>query len=184
MSPLLRTPLSTEHALLGFVRHEPLHGYEIHRRLTETAELRMVWRMKQSRLYALLARLEDDGLLEAILEPQDNRPPRKVFHITPAGKDAYNRWLTQPVKLPRELRLEFMLKLYFGIEEGPETVTHLIRQQQELCAQWSMAWDEDDALASPYIRSVRHYRRNHIDAIRNWLAWLLSELAGKEQPVE
>lgn len=178
------SPLSVEYALLGIVRNEPLHGYEIYRRLTDTAELRLVWRMKQSRLYSLLSRLADDGLLYFTLEPQEGRPSRKVFHITPAGKSAYSLWLIQPVKLPRELRLEFMLKLYFGLEEGPDTVAHLIRQQQGICAQWSAAWDGDNALASPFIRSVRHYRRNHIDAIRNWLAWLLTELAGERQPDE
>ena len=28
MSPLLQTPLTVENALLGFMRDEPLHGYE------------------------------------------------------------------------------------------------------------------------------------------------------------
>ena len=50
MSPLLQTPLSVELALLGFVRHEPHHGYEIYRRLSETPEFKLIWRVKQSRL--------------------------------------------------------------------------------------------------------------------------------------
>lgn len=183
MSPLLQTPLTVEHALLGFVRHESLHGYAIYHRLTGTPELRLVWRMKQSRLYALLARLEDKGLLRATLQPQDGRPPRKVFHLTPPGENAFVRWLTQPVQLPREMRLEFMLKLYFASKEGSEVVALLIRRQQEVCDQWLTAQSGVDS-NNPYIRAVRLYRRGHIEAIRDWLALLLADPVREERTVE
>ena len=49
-------------ALLGFVRQQPSHGYDIYRQLMQSPELRLIWRVKQSRLYALLARLEEAGL--------------------------------------------------------------------------------------------------------------------------
>jgi DNA-binding PadR family transcriptional regulator len=182
MSPLLQTSLTIEYALLGVVRAEALHGYEINRRLVETPELRLVWRVKQSRLYALLARLEDEGLLDATLEPQDGRPPRKVYHLTPAGSRAFERWLTQPVQLPREMRLEFMLKLYFAQREGPETVLQLIDSQLAICERW-LATQTDSEMPSAYVRAVRRYRRGHIEAIRDWLARLPAELAGDEQLV-
>ena len=175
MRPLLQSPLTIEHTLLGFVRLEPLHGYEIHRRLIETPELRLVWRMKQSRLYALLARLESEGLLRATHEPQDGRPPRKVFHLTPEGEDAFGRWLVEPVRLPREMRLEFMLKLYFAGEEGPEIVGRLIHGQQAECERWLVTWTGDETAAGTFGRAVRLYRRKHIEAIRDWLAALGSE---------
>jgi DNA-binding PadR family transcriptional regulator len=175
MSPLLQSPLSVELALLGFVRCEPHHGYDIYRRLTETPELRLIWRVKQSRLYALLSRLEEEGLLRATLEPQDRRPSRKVYSLTPAGESAFRRWLAQPVQLPREMRLEFMLKLYFAGQE-PEATALLVRRQQEVCARW-LATQESDDSTQPYVRAVRRYRRGHIEAIGDWLAWLLAEMA-------
>jgi len=183
MSPLLQIPLSTEYALLGFMREEPLHGYEINRRLVETPELRLVWRVKQSRLYALLARLEEEGLLDATLEPQDGRPPRKVYHLTPEGARAYDRWLTQPVQLPRDMRLEFMLKLYFALREERETALRLIDSQLEVCDRW-LATQTAGKTTSAYIRAVRRYRRGHIEAIREWLARLPAELIGESQLVE
>lgn len=182
MSNMQPSPPTVELALLGLVRHQPLHGYEINRRLTETPELRLVWRMKQSRLYALLTRLEEEGYLKAVLEPQDGRPPRKVYHLTPDGLSAFDEWLTRPVKLPRELRLEFMLKLYFGGEDGPETVALLIQRQQEVCAQWLAAWGDDEESARPFIRAVRRYRRGHIEAIQDWLASLSNDFVPIDQP--
>ena len=55
-------------ALLGFLRREPSYGYEIYQRLNRS-DLRDIWRLKQSRLYAMLARLEAAGLLWATAEP-------------------------------------------------------------------------------------------------------------------
>ena len=172
MSPLLQSPLTVEYALLGFVRREPLHGYEIYRRLVETPELQLIWRVKQSRLYALLARLEDDGLLRATHEPQDGRPPRKVYHLTPEGEAAFGRWLIEPVRLPREMRLEFMLKLYFAQEEGPEMVRRLVEEQQAVCGHWLAVWVGDEAGMSLFGRDVLRYRLKHIEAIQTWLASL------------
>lgn len=176
MSPLLQSPLTVEYALLGFVRREPLHGYEIYRRLVETPELQLIWRVKQSRLYALLARLEDDGLLRATHEPQDGRPPRKVYHLTPEGEAAFGRWLIEPVRLPREMRLEFMLKLYFAQEEGAETVRRLVEAQQIVSERWLAVWVGDQAGGSSFGRDVLRYRRKHIEAIQAWLASLIGEL--------
>ena len=85
MSPMVKTPLSMEHALLGFVRQRPLHAYEIHQTLAQAEALGLVWHLKQGQTYALLARLEEAGYLAATIEPQDLRPPRKVLHLTPAG---------------------------------------------------------------------------------------------------
>ncbi|MBP9656205.1 MAG: PadR family transcriptional regulator [Candidatus Promineofilum sp.] len=175
MSPLLQSPLTIEYALLGFVRREPLHGYEIYHRLVETPELHLVWRVKQSRLYALLARLEEEGQLGATHEPQDGRPPRKVYHLTPTGEAAFGRWLVAPVRLPREMRLEFMLKLYFAGEEGAETVGKLIHAQQAVCEKWPGMWMDDEETAGPFGRAVKLYRRKHIEAIRDWLASLAAE---------
>lgn len=181
MSPLLQTSLTIEYALLGFMREEPLHGYEINRRLSETPELRLVWRVKQSRLYALLSRLEEEGLLDATLEPQDGRPPRKVYHLTLAGAGAFDRWLIQPVQLPREMRLEFMLKLYFAQQEGGERTTQLIDRQLAVCDRW-LATQTDSESPSAYARAVRRYRRGHIEAIRDWLARLPAELIAEQHP--
>lgn len=166
--------LSVELALLGFVRRRPSHGYEIYHELSHTPELRLVWRIKQSRLYALLARLEEGGLLRATLQPQETRPPRRVYHLTTEGEAAYRKWLEQPVAQPREMRLAFMLKLYFAMEEGQEAAVRLVERQQAVCAGWLAT--QSDTPDAPFLRAVRAYRRAHIEAIRGWLASLPAEV--------
>jgi DNA-binding PadR family transcriptional regulator len=157
-------------ALLGFVRRQPRHGYEIYRQLTQSPELRPVWRMKQSRLYALLARLEEAGLLRSTAELSDGRPPRKVFHLTAAGAAAFDEWLARPVAQPREIRLEFMLKLYFALQEGGETAARLIARQRAVCDGWLVA--KSAAAEAPFAQAVAAYRRAHVAAIGAWLEGL------------
>lgn len=177
MSPLLRAPLSTAYALLGFVHQGPLHGYEIYRRLTDTPELQAVWRIKQSHLYALLSRLEGEGLLRAELEIQDTRPPRKVYHLTTTGAQAFDRWLAEPVTIPREMRLDFMLKLYFALRDGhgQRTAVRLIRRQQDMCDEWLATQETGKENSTAYLLAVRRYRLSHIGAIRKWLRSLLDD---------
>jgi len=157
-------------ALLGFVRRQPRHGYDIYRQLTQSPELRSVWRVKQSRLYALLARLEEAGLLSAKVEPSDGRPPRKVFHLTEAGAAAFDAWLAEPVAQPRDIRLEFMLKLYFALQAGDGTAARLIERQRSVCAGWLVG--KGDAAEAPFAQAVTAYRRAHVGAIGGWLAGL------------
>lgn len=167
MSNTPDTVTSGSLALLGFVREQPSHGYDIYRQLTASADLRLIWRVKQSRLYALLARLEEMGLLSATIEPQDGRPPRKVFHLTAAGAAAFADWLTQPVAQPRDIRLEFMLKLYFALQAGGETAARLVERQRAVCAGWLA--DKGEAADAPFARAVTVYRRAHVRAIGEWL---------------
>lgn len=183
MSPLLQSPITVEYALLGFVRNEPLHGYEIYRRLVKTSGLELVWRIKQSRLYALLVRLEEEGLLQATYEPHEGRPPRKVYSLTVEGEKAFGRWLVEPVNLPREMRLEFMLKLYFAGVESQEVAGRLIKRQQAVCDLWLSTYTEEDVSTERYNRAVRLYRRKHIEAIKEWLASLAEEYSMPDRTV-
>jgi len=166
-------PASLELALVGFVEDAPRHGYEIHQLLTGTPELRRIWRMKQSRLYAMLARLEDAGLLRSDVVMQAGRPPRKLLRPTEAGVSAFQRWRTQPVAQPREMRLEFMLKLYFALRDGPETARQLVSAQQAVAHDWPEM--RPDPADGPFLHAVVAYRRAHIAAIRDWLASLAAE---------
>lgn len=173
MSSDVNKPASLDMALIGFVQDAPRHGYEIYQLLNGTPELRRIWRIKQSRLYAMLARLEDAGLLRSDVVMQEGRPPRKPLRTTEAGAIAFQRWRTQPVAQPREMRLEFMLKLYFALRAGPQTARQLANAQQALCAEWpDMRPDPADG---PFLQAVVAYRHGHIDAIRSWLASLASE---------
>jgi PadR family transcriptional regulator AphA len=173
MSPLLPQPLTVEHALLGFLHQQPMHGYEIYQHLAGLAGLGLVWQVKQSHLYALLDKLEGDGYIAGRQQAQDARPPRRVFRLTRAGHQAFADWLRRPVSHGRELRLEFMAKLYFARREGPPWVRGLIGRQAAECAEWR-AKLLAQAAASPGAGSfewlVFQFRIGQVQSMLDWLA--------------
>jgi DNA-binding PadR family transcriptional regulator len=172
MSPLRRQPLTIELALLGFLLDESRHGYEIHQQLSDPAGLGLVWRVKQSHLYALLGRLEQQGFITGHQEPQDNRPPRMVFHLTASGRETFNLWVSSPVPHGRELRQEFLAKLYFAERQGANRAKRLIDRQQSACRKWrAELMDRLREAEEPgrYERLVWQFRVGQIDAMLTWL---------------
>ena len=184
--PRAKGPLTLEYALLGFIQSEPTHAYEIHQRLEQTEMLGLVWRLKQRQLYALLERLEAEGYVAAALEPQENRPPRRMLHLTPSGADAFRHWLTTPVAHGRDFRQEFMAKLYFARKTGAATVAKLIDQQRAICQQ-QIADFRTHLAAMPAERVldtlVFHFRIGQIEATLQWLDTCVTLLIVARTPI-
>ncbi len=167
------TALTIEHALLGFVYDRPSYGYEIYQQLTQPTELWQVWRMKQSQLYALLAKLEEEGYLSATLQLQDARPPRKIYALTAAGRSSFEQWLTHPVTHGRQMRLEFLAKLYFAYRQSPAVTLHLLEQQTVACQQWLADVAQQiqrDPTVYGFDYAVQQFRISQIEAFLIWLA--------------
>jgi DNA-binding PadR family transcriptional regulator len=169
---MIRLPLTTELALLGFLYEKPMYGYEIHKRMSDPSGLGQVWQVKQSQLYALIGKLEKDGFISSELQIQEARPSRKVFRLTPTGIQVFLDWLHNPVEHGRDMRLEFLVKLYFIQNEGEAVVNQLIQKQREVCQNWLNYQDNQSQLvqgAPNYEWYVRQFRRGQIQAMLTWL---------------
>jgi PadR family transcriptional regulator AphA len=171
MSPLTRLPLTVEHALLGFLRAGPLHGYELHRRLSDPAGLGQVWHLKQAHLYGLLNRLEDEGYLTSRQQAQPTRPARKLFRLTSAGRAAFLDWVQSPVTSGREFRLDFLVKLYLAEREEPPLAATLVARQRVALQDWLAAQQAETARAQPdsYAARVGQFRVGQTEAMLAWL---------------
>ena len=170
MSPMVRQPMTIEHALLGFLREKPLHGYEIHRRMSDPEGLGLVWRIKQSQLYALLGKLEENGYVTSELESQGNRPPRKVYSLTNSGSAMFMEWVKNPVQHGREMRLNFMVKLFFARIEGKAVVAQLIDNQRDQCAQWlELVEISSEGETKSFQNMIEWFRAGQIEAMLVWL---------------
>lgn len=170
--PMVKQPLTIEHALLGFVRQRPMYGYEIHQRLLAAQELGLVWNIKQGLLYALLTRLENEGYLSTTLEAQGSKPPRKILALTPAGLAAFSEWVGSPVDHGRDFRIEFLAKLYFARQDGKQATDALVRRQQAASAA-RLSDLREQATGLDAERSfdwlVLRFRIGQLEATLNWL---------------
>ena len=170
MSPMTSRPLPIEIALLGYLRPGPQHGYQIHQRHNAPEGLGRIWFLKQAILYALLARLKDEGCVAASIQPQETRPARRMYRLTPKGLAVFQDWLAAPVERPRQMRQEFHVKLFFARQEGPAAVARLLDAQRQACRHWLAAHDAGAGQeTAAHLWLVDRYRTGQIQAMLDWL---------------
>ena len=119
--------MSPEYALLGILMTGPKHGYEMHSYFS--SHMDQFWRLSMSQIYALLKRMEKNGVVISKSEWQNNRPPKKIFSITQTGKEGFLNWVYSPVNHVRNMRIEFMAKLFFINELKLKRAADIIDKQ-------------------------------------------------------
>lgn len=121
--------LRPELVLLGLLMEKHCHGYELHKRFSET--LADLWHISESQMYATLKRLEEKNLLAASTSGDGIAASRRILSPTSAGKTCFESWMTSPSPCrPRTLRLEFLTRLYFASQLAPDTVPTMIGDQR------------------------------------------------------
>ena len=163
-----------ENVLLGLLKQKPMHGYELHKSLNTLATGGSVWRIKQANLYALLDRLEQDSLIMGEIVPAEVGLPRKVYHLTMRGAEVLYRWIREPVLRPRDLRWDFLMRLYFARLESRAEAQALLQRQREAILDWKLDLDAARTAAEntdSYQQVVLAYRCSQTQAALDWLNW-------------
>ena len=120
-----------EYPVLGILTRGPAHGYDICRLLREG--IGSIWRLGKSQVYALLIRLEREGLVGHERIGQETLPAKNIFSLTPEGAEVFEEWLDSPVYHVRDIRLEFLTKLWFAHQRGLESEKRLVEKQLAVC---------------------------------------------------
>jgi DNA-binding PadR family transcriptional regulator len=98
--------------ILRHLTRRPAHGYELRKRVQHTTGVRL----NNNSLYPALRRFEEAGAVTRTEEPQEGRPPRFVYALTPLGRELLHDMLAD---LPPEQAAddtEFMARLgQFGL---------------------------------------------------------------------
>lgn len=171
-----------EYAILGLLEERPMHGYELFQRF-QNEVLGQIVHIEMSQLYAFLKKLERLTFIESDLEPQGARPPRKVYRLTRAGRAVLRQWLTTPVERPRDIRIFFLIKLYFVQRQLPEQLSTLIEQEIETCGRFLASLEaqrhgpvsiRNHAVFDQVVLTSRMYQTR---ALLDWLHELQAEFA-------
>lgn len=170
--------MPAEHAILGLLLLDDGagHGYDLARHFGEGQPLGGVLRLEPGMLYHHLKKLARAGWVTSTVEPQGSRPPRQVYRITAAGRDELLRWLREPVTRTREIRLEFLVKLFFARRLDPALAARLVAEQRDTLrglesslvaqmAQTAPPQTDDDA----FRRQVTELRLAQTQAAIAWL---------------
>jgi PadR family transcriptional regulator, regulatory protein AphA len=103
--------MSLNHAILGFLRYGPQTGYDLKK--VFDVSVRHFWPAQQSQIYQSLGKLTEEGLIECEVISQDDRPNKKLFHITEDGRAELLRWLAAPIA-GRPVRAQFLIQIFFA----------------------------------------------------------------------
>lgn len=172
---------TTEAAILGLLGAGEFSGYD----LSKTVEtgVGMFWGPARSGIYAVLPRLLEKGYATGRAVPQERKPGKHVYRITPAGREALRRWIESGPPEPDPAYNPFLLRVYFGAEtEAGVVAAHVEARRRE--AQERLALLEELSSASPapgetidpYRRFVLDWGLEYYEAVVRWADRTLAEL--------
>ncbi|MGG2459672.1 PadR family transcriptional regulator [Streptomyces sp. RGM 3693] len=163
--------------LLALLVSGPAHGYELKQAL-ETLLGAAYPRPNVGQIYVTLSRLEKAGLIEGEEVQQPDRPNKRIYRITAAGREAVGSWFEDATVEPRA-RDEFFMKLALASRAGTTNQVALINKQRrhylkrmrEL-SRLAASEDRDNRVAHLLIEGAML----HIQADLEWLERCQEEL--------
>jgi PadR family transcriptional regulator AphA len=155
--------MSLEYAILGFLNYHPYTGYYI-KKIFDTS-VQHFWPADQSQIYRTLARLMENGLVEMEKVPQEDRPDRKVYHITQAGRTELLRWLSGPPPLDQP-RSAPLIQVFFAGQLSDDEVLAKFEGFAAMMRAVLAQYEQVPAQIGPY--------QLEIDSPREHFFWLLT----------
>ena len=123
--------MTLQYALLGLLSYHNQTGYELKKLFDDS--IRNFWHASISQIYRELNALQQKGYVTSEILPQADRPDKRIYSITEAGRTAFSDWIAHfPEKVSKEKRDEFSLRLFFGSSIGKDEV---LRQFERLVSE-------------------------------------------------
>jgi DNA-binding PadR family transcriptional regulator len=169
--PQQTTLTTTEAVVLGLLAERERSGYDLLKRAE--GSVAHMWAPAKSQLYAVLPRLVEAGLARRRTVRQSGRPDKRVYRLTPAGRDAVRHWLeTAPPKSWDEL----LLRVFFA-ELGSREA--LLRQLEDYAEVQRGFLEEYEAIrpATPYGALTLEYGLELMPARLAWIERAIRELS-------
>lgn len=175
--------MSLEHAILGFLNYHPYSGYDL-KKIFDTS-IRHFWPADQSQIYRTLARLEENGLAEMERIPQEDRPDRKVYHITETGRAELLRWISGPPPLG-EPRSAPLIQVFFSGQLSDEEILAKFEGYAAIMRAILSQYDQVPAQIGPFQQEIPSPREHFfwMLTLENGLANLRANLQWAESVIE
>jgi DNA-binding PadR family transcriptional regulator len=159
--------------LLGLLRGQAMHGYQLFEFIERA--LTVCTNLKKPTAYHLLNKMAQDGWIEERQEQEGNRPPRKVYQLTPQGEAAFQELLRRNLAAYTMPRFAADIGLAFMDALPPaETIALLHRRRAVL----QSAWDELQRAPqhSGSMQWLLDHQRHFLASELQWMDTLIQEL--------
>jgi len=155
--------MSLPHAILGFLSYQPMSGYDLKKMFDISVQ--HFWPADQSQIYRTLQQLADKGWAELEVVAQEDRPDRKVYHITEAGRAELRRWLTGPLKA-QDQRSPHLVQVFFAGQLSDDEILPMLEGRAAAMRGLLERYAQVPALCQPY--------KETIGAPRDVFFWMLT----------
>jgi DNA-binding PadR family transcriptional regulator len=156
--------MSLEFAILGFLNYHPYTGYDL-KKIFDTS-IRHFWPADQSQIYRTLGRLTEQGFAEMEKVPQEDRPDRKVYHITDLGRAELLKWLIGPPPMG-EPRSAPLIQVFFAGQLSDEEILAKFEGFVAVMRAILAQYDQVPAQIGPYQEEITSPREHFF-----WLSTL------------
>lgn len=167
--------MALSHAILAALLGGSCSGYDLCKRFE--GSVGFFWQASFQQIYRELNKLEEQGLLNSNTVRQQNRPEKKIYQVTAAGRDYLQAWIVEPCDMA-PIRDELLVKFFAGYLVSPslllaELEQHRTQHQQRLAVYREI---EQQYFSHPESFSIeKKFRyltlRNGINYELGWLAW-------------
>ncbi|WP_129675124.1 PadR family transcriptional regulator [Candidatus Chloroploca sp. Khr17] len=160
-----------KYVLLGALTYMPLTGYQLKQFMERSTQ--HFWHAQPSQIYRTLDALEQEGFVTSQRQPQQDRPDRREYQLTDAGRADLVHWLAQPMTALEPSKETFLLRMFFSALLDKATVLTQLRLQRALRQQQL-------ALFRGHInQTIRQSAAEHPDLRRDALMWDLTRRCGE-----
>lgn len=180
-----------KHGILGLLNYGEMTGYEVMTVFRDS--LRFFWNAQTSQIYRELQTLEGKGWVRKTPTPQQSRPDKNVYAITPEGRGELLRWLADgpPEASPRSAVL---MKAFFLGECGAAEAVRYFEALREFCGRFLRGLDAaeeqirkyravlDDPRKAAYWEMTVDYGRRMAQMETDWAQSCIERLKGGAEP--
>ncbi len=172
--------MDRELLLLGLLRHGALHGYRLNEFINR--DLAYCTDLKKPTAYHLLAKMAGRGWITEGDEEQDgNRPPRRVYEITPEGEAVFQTLLRENLAAHTPTRFTGDIGVAFMDALAPADQRGLLAQRRAgLMSELTVLEATPDGAHQGSLALIIAHQIHHLRAELDWL----DEIAGHVSAAE
>ena len=112
------------YAILAALTNQPCSGYDLVKRFNKSVEC--FWSASHQQIYKALAKLEEEAQVSAEKIEQENRPNKKLYTVTDAGRQSLQRWIGEPEAIA-PLKSDLLVRLSAGHTVPTDTLLHTLQ---------------------------------------------------------
>ncbi len=133
--------MALTHTILVTLTNKPYTGYEIWKTFEETVNC--FWKATQQQIYRELNKMEQNKLVKSIIIPQEGRPDKKLYSITPQGLEELDNWIKQPSE-PTVIREDLLVKVRAGDLVNPSLIIQELTHRRQIHQQTLAKYQEKE----------------------------------------